>query len=284
MNFFNAVIILIVLGTSILSCTKDDESINSEPNVLKSEESNPFDYVGQAHNDLMNYYGSQIRIIEDTANFTAKEFVEMTYVKSKDLVCKYYPVTITSSEFHLYVKSSIVSTDFELTLTERMKTLRNEHPYAIEYLNILENDVFSYLLTPELDLNKAIPESENKISKIEKQIIADKTITEQERAEILIFFSVFKYSFKQIVNEFSDPKHPLHDYYYSSAKEPLSTAQKIGIGVADARGAWTGAGMMAGTGPGGMFLGAVGMGGISSCGAATMACLYDVVADWWDSW
>lgn len=67
-NFFNAVIMLIVLGSSILSCTKDEETeivSTKSTNIVKEIEKNAL-IVGEEHNKGLAYIYSELEKMDIT--------------------------------------------------------------------------------------------------------------------------------------------------------------------------------------------------------------------------
>lgn len=254
----------------------DNSSINQKSTFI-----NPYDFIGQAHNDIMTYYAENLTLILNHDEFSYKDMIELTYYKSIELLDSSY-TNISLDDYVFEFENTNYTFPFNDTLENILDFIKTENAIFDKYSTVFQTNIMDYLLDSNLDFFTCLPEFYTLINDFELLIISDTTNSEIDETFMLLFTVVFKYSLTQAINEFSKENHPFYPYYYSNDKH-LSTGDVIGIALADATGAGKGAVSAAVLGPGGMLFIGVGYGVLSSCVAGTTLGVIDAIADWWDS-
>ena len=284
-HIFKISVILIIFSIlfSQTSCEKNTTNeLNNSPIEQRSDFINPYDFIGQVHNDIMTYYAENLTLILNYDEFSYKDMIQLTYNKSIELLDSSY-TNVTLNDYVFEFENTNFSFPFNDTLENVLDFIKTENAIFDKYSTDFKTNIIDYLLNPNLDFFTCLPEFNSLIKEFELLIISDSTNSEIDETFMLMFTAVFKYSLTQAINEFSDEDHPFNPYYYGSLRDELSTAEVITIVVADAYGAGKGAALAAPTGPGGMLLIGVGYGVLASCCAGTSIGVIDAIADWWDS-
>lgn len=194
-NFVVMAFTALILGLCCMSCEKEN---NIEVDEIKI--TNPYDFLGNIHNDALEFIYEQsiqnnpIDIAEYAKDITASRFSELFAQFSKDDIITYLDKTDNQSA-EISLNSPLFNSriDFNneffapIQLTTYQRITLQELFDKIEYATSTK-DIWNYLILKE------------------SEILANKSIKEDEKAIVLETFAITKYSYIFHTTHYSESK------------------------------------------------------------------------------
>jgi hypothetical protein len=208
-NFKNVILSVVaavlVAGTMVfISCTKD-ENKGDEVGNLKSTINNPFDFIGEKHNEILHYMGLEMR---DTLNYYAQK------------------ATITDADRENMFNYILVTMPNVISSNSILDISGQEISNAMEtYIDFLKEDQLDSLFinNPDFQIIKTAINEISNISNATQQAIA----LEAKQLEILssankfadtcavIFLNVYEHSIIYWENALNDTNSPWYNFLQS---------------------------------------------------------------------
>ena len=208
-TFLAIVATVLVAGTAFFtSCEKDEDNSNIAVGESKSSNGeNPFDFIGEKHNEILNYMGFELK---DHLN----ELAEKEEISDKDReeffnhIIEILPDVVAQNSI-----LDISKEEFDIVLENFYESLEND-----EYDNYMSDD-------PNFQVLKDILNEASYISDIKQhtEFIEEKELEVLSYANefsdtcIIIFLNVYRHSALYWEDAFNNPNNPWNNFLQSSS-------------------------------------------------------------------
>ncbi len=213
--FLAVVAIVLVAGTALFtSCEKEEDNSNIAVGESKSSNGeNPFDFIGEKHNEILNYMGFELKdhlnelaekeeISDDDRDKMFNHIIEIL----PDVVAKNSILDISADEINSFMESYF--------------TFLEEEEYETSVINNPDFQILKDILNESCEIVNPIEEAEFIRTKgFELLYSAEKW----EDTCILVFLNVYEHSLLYWEDAFINPDNPwynfLQSHNYSKSKE-----------------------------------------------------------------
>lgn len=207
-TILSVVAAILVAGTAFFTSCEKDVTSNLEVGELKvSEVENPFDFIGEKHNEIIHYMGLEMK---DTLDYYAQKEALTNEDRERmfNYILEILPTVIT--------KHSILDTP-----KEEFNNVLNHFYQTLDYDNY-DNLIFN---NPDFDVLKNILNEASYFTDVNQQVAFIKTkelellpsVKELSDTCILVFLNVYRHSVTYWENAFKSPDNPWYNFLQSSS-------------------------------------------------------------------
>lgn len=206
-TFLAIVATVLIAGTAFFaSCEKDEDNSNIAVGESKSSNGeNPFDFIGEKHNEILNYMGFELKDHlnelaekEEISDVDREEFFNHIIEILPDVVAQNSILDISADEINSFMESYF--------------TFLEEEEYETSVINNPDFQILKDILNESCEIVNPIEEAEFIRTKgFELLYSAEKW----EDTCILVFLNVYEHSLLYWEDAFINPENPWYNFLQS---------------------------------------------------------------------